>query len=70
MGVFVGLEMKQAAVSTLVGNHINFPLRKGCLCEQKQSSLKAHSQGSTRRDLKRLQCITGARKRDLWIPML
>lgn len=37
--------------STLVGSHINFPLRKGYLCEQKQSSLKAHSQGRITRDL-------------------
>jgi hypothetical protein len=45
-----------------VGNHINFPLRKGYLCEQKQSSLTALSQGQHRRDLKRFQCITTVRK--------
>lgn len=32
-----------------VGNNINFPLRKGYLCEQKQSSLKALSEGQLQR---------------------
>lgn len=32
-----------------VGNNRNFPLRKGYLCEQKQSSLKALSQGQHQR---------------------
>lgn len=36
---------KEESSSAPVGNNINFLLRKGYSCEQKQSSLKALSQG-------------------------